>query len=146
LLGVGAADDLLGGAASGQWNRTDLAALAPAVIAAAEQGDAVAQDIARRAVSELSLGIEAVARSIGYLDAVSGSFEVAIVGGLLNSRYVLHRLREHVHEVLPGAVLVEPDLRPVAGAVLLALSSLYGCPPSALPRSVVNRLRTEQGV
>lgn len=137
-LGVTDANDLLARARRGAWLRPDLAALAPLVIHAAESGDDVAHALILRATEELAGSVAAVSRALGFDRA---PVEVALVGGLLRSEMVRAGLRSKTVELVPGAVLVEPDLAPVVGAALLAIARIRDVEPAALPRAVIDLLR-----
>jgi len=137
-LGITDANDLLSGTRRNAWSRPELAALAPLVTSAAEAGDDVAQALIGRAADELAGSVAAVARGLGFSDT---HVEVALVGGLLRSHLVRRDLQSRVLALLPAAALVEPELPPVVGAVLLALARLHHTAPANLPTSVMGSLR-----
>lgn len=106
--------------AGGGLSREAVAALAPDVLAAAEAGDTVAADIVGRGGAELAAMVAAVWRVLGLasepLAALAGT------GSVLEKGLVYRKAcAAELAKVLPGVVLVEPHLPPVAGAVLLAL-------------------------
>ncbi|MEA5116919.1 MAG: BadF/BadG/BcrA/BcrD ATPase family protein [Propionicimonas sp.] len=118
-LDVDTAGELLSGAAQGRWDRAALAALAPLVIQAAEAGDSAACAVVAHAVEELSGSVGDVASAL-RLD--SSPFGVALVGGLFQSAAVRDLLRSQLLTTMPSVSVVQPQLPPVLGAVLLALA------------------------
>jgi N-acetylglucosamine kinase-like BadF-type ATPase len=104
-----------------------IASLAPAVVHAAEQGDAAANVILDRGASELSGMVRAVAEA---LDFRNHRFLVTMTGGLVeSSRTYNDRIRSRITSDMPTAEVHPPLLPPVAGAVLLALAAA-GAPPT----------------
>lgn len=102
-------------------DKSRVAAVAPLVGAAAEQGDRVALDICRRGGEELAALVRAVA---GRLGMETG--EVALLGGLLTHD---RRLREALAGVLarsaPGLRCVPPQQDAAAGAALMAAAMAW---------------------
>jgi N-acetylglucosamine kinase-like BadF-type ATPase len=104
-----------------------LGELAPAVVAAAEQGDDVARRLVERLAGEIALLASKALRDLGL-----GEADVVLGGGMLRrGRGLLHdevvsRLGERVRPV----VAVDP---PVVGAALVALEAA-GAPPDAAER------------
>ena len=137
LVGVTTPSDLLGRMVRGELNRTQIAALAPAVTDAAAGGDTVARDIVGRAVDELALAVKATASAVGFAQR----FEVVTIGGLFRSGYVATGLHDRLSQALPGASVVEPVLTPASGAALLAIAGLNGVDPAGLPAGIVSSLR-----
>jgi N-acetylglucosamine kinase-like BadF-type ATPase len=93
---------------------TDIASLAPHVLAAAEDGDEVAADIVRLVGGRMGRWTRYAARHVG----VVGSFRLLIGGGLLrqpgSDRLVQAALGE-----LPGIETSHLEAEPVLGALLL---------------------------
>ena len=89
-----------------------LAEVAPTVLAAAAEGDAVASAI----VEEQT---RALARRVGWLVKRAGPFapRVALVGGLTNDASYAERLGHHIREQWPDASVNVADDPPVAGAL-----------------------------
>lgn len=99
--------------------KAEVAAFAPLVIAAAEAGDAMAQQLLRQGAQELAQMVAAVARRLGWGTA---SCEVTLVGGLWRAgEPVTAPFRKALAGLLPLARIVAPELPPVLGACLLAL-------------------------
>jgi N-acetylglucosamine kinase-like BadF-type ATPase len=100
---------------------TGIAALAAAVIAAAESGDDVANDILEHGARDLAHMVQVVADRLGF-DGMR--FRVTTVGGLVeSSRTYDQRVRRAIQTAMPGATIQAPLLPPVVGAALLALQS-----------------------
>ncbi|MDR1824913.1 MAG: hypothetical protein LBR27_06235 [Bifidobacteriaceae bacterium] len=140
-LGINHPLQILDGTGDGRWDRTAIAALAPLVVAAAEADDAVASGLVDQAGQHLAAAIGAVARAL-ELGSDAEGFEVALVGGLLRATPVRAALTAGVAREFPQARLVQPQLAPVAGAVLLALAALWGTEPDRLPADVIGQLET----
>jgi len=99
-----------------EWERSRVAALAPLVDQAANEGDSVALHILNQAAQELAVLAAAVRRQLwGPGDMV----EVAYSGGVFESRMLLERLRILV-EMEAGNRLVPPRHPPHLGALLEA--------------------------
>jgi len=95
-----------------------LGELAPAVVAAAGDGDAVARALVERLANEIVLMIH---RALADLELQEG--DVVLGGGMLAPGEGF--LHERVVAALPSrAVPVVPDAPPVAGAVLAALDAV----------------------
>ncbi len=104
-----------------------LGELAPTVVSAAADGDAVARSLVERLAEEIALMVR---RAIDDLDA--REIDVVLGGGMLApGEGLLHDLV--VARLPEGAQPVVPALPPVAGAVLAALDAT-GAPPSAHAR------------
>jgi N-acetylglucosamine kinase-like BadF-type ATPase len=117
--------------------RAEVAALAPLVIHAAANGDAVARQIIERGVDELALMVETVARKLEFLP---GQVLVGVTGGVAHSGSTYKEpLYAAIRRRVPTAEIVEPRLPPVLGAALLALESL-GVQPST---ELINQLQQE---
>ena len=101
---------------------SEIAALAPLVIEAALEGDAVALDLIHTGTQELADWVLAAAKRLGFTD---GPVELALVGGLFRAGDIyLQPLREAVLARLPQCRLTFPELPPVLGACVLALPIL----------------------
>jgi len=103
-------------------SRADVASLAPLVITASRQGDAVALDLLRQGASDLAQMVSAVANKLLF---APHDCELVLVGGLFNAgEIVISPVRAAIHERLPGCRIVLPELPPASGAALLALQHL----------------------
>jgi len=102
----------------GPWDRAAIAGLAPLVLQAAEDGDAVAEGIIRKEAHELAITAAAAVNNHG-MDRVG--IPIALAGGLVVGSerfrgYFLNSLREL--GISPGPVTPVPE--PARGAVVLA--------------------------
>ncbi len=109
-----------------RMTKSEVAALAPVVLAAAEAGDAVAIQIVERQTDELACAVAAVAQR---LNMPAGP--VTYTGSLLlKSESYRAAFTTAVRRRLPGASVTEPVFSPVVGAVLLGWQ-LAGWPVTA---------------
>lgn len=102
--------------------RTEIANLAPLVIRCAEAGDGTAREILRVAGRELGLAAAAVLQRLEFTTheiLVAGSGDVFSAGNIL-----MLPMRQVIHSVAPGALLISPRHTPAVGAIMLALRSI----------------------
>ena len=112
-------EDLLEGYSTGRI-RVDGSA-APLIFAAAEAGDAVAQELVHWAGCELGELAKAVIHQLGLQNQV---FDVVLVGGMFESGPILvEPLRATIQSLAPRAYLVRLSVPPVIGAVLLGMQA-----------------------
>lgn len=118
--------------------RETIAALAPHVIEAAEQGDAVAVIILESAGKELAACIVAVAEQLSF--AADQSIPVAITGGLAaaGNKFTGY-VRRAAASRLPNVEWLEPTMEPVLGAAWLAMSQA-GHADDDLPKKLLASL------
>jgi N-acetylglucosamine kinase-like BadF-type ATPase len=104
----------------------ELLGFAPAVLAAATDGDPVATGIANRLADEVMSFVEALVRR---MDLAESDVEIVLGGGMLQARHplVLERIEQAVHTIAPRAQLQVLDVPPVTGALVSALR-LAGAP------------------
>lgn len=106
----------------GARERHLVAGFTPAVMDAAERGDATATAIVREHGVALGETALAAARRVGIDD---GRFSLALAGGVL--RHAGDALRETIVATVladaPKATIVQPMLEPAAGALLLAFDA-----------------------
>jgi N-acetylglucosamine kinase-like BadF-type ATPase len=101
------------------WSAAQIAALAPVVLSAAEEEDAVARGIVAGSGHELSRAAVAVIRALGIDDT---RFEVVLSGGIFaGSPAIVEAVGEEIRAFAPEAEVHLPRHEPVVGAVLLAL-------------------------
>jgi glucosamine kinase len=101
----------------------DMAALAPAVLSAAEVGDLRANTIVTMAVEELALHVRALARTL-FVDE-RASIPVALHGGLLaKGRPMRKRLEHRLKTLVPGAAVRHQAVDAARGAVQMALRTI----------------------
>ena len=108
----------------------ETARLAPVVLRAAEEGDAVARSIAERAGSSLGANAGLVARKLGMQEQ---TFEVVLSGGVLRAanRLLEQALKKELRRSAPAAFPVRLEVPPVVGAALRALENLGEAPTGA---------------
>lgn len=106
---------------------TEIAALAPLVIDAADHGDAAALQIVQNGVQELALLVQTTAKRLGFYDNDAEGQEdlpVVLTGGLvMSSQLYREALITTIHEKMPQAHVQHPILPPVFGAAMLALNA-----------------------
>lgn len=109
--------------------RAELAALAPVVMEAAGQGDAIARSLVRQAGRDLALQAAAVLRRLGMTeeDKNGNPPGVAVTGGVLSpGSEVLAAFRISLAERVPSARVVACQRSPAHGAIHLALQMAEG--------------------
>jgi len=93
---------------------------APQVTRAAEQGSSVARRVCNRAAEQLQLGIELVGSNFAQRNV-----DVALIGSVIRSPYMSSKLTELLKgNSIKQYRVVEPQLQPVVGAILLAYKEL----------------------
>lgn len=103
--------------------RTEIAALAALVDAAAGQGDAVAQALTAEAGRELALAVQAVARQLAF----SGATPCAVAGSVLvKGQAVAAAFRAAAVDLGLQLEPLTPVAEPVWGAIRLARAALKG--------------------
>jgi N-acetylglucosamine kinase-like BadF-type ATPase len=101
---------------------SDVAALAPVVVGVAQDGDAVAQEVLRRAAEALvELADAAASRVTG--DGTAAPLDAAFVGGLAGSPYFRAVLEARLAGS-PACRWVEPAASAAVGAVLMGAARL----------------------
>jgi glucosamine kinase len=104
-------------------SRAEIAALAPAVLSAAEVGDLRANTIVTMAVEELALHVRALARTL-FVDE-RASIPVAFHGGLLSKGSSMRKRLEHrLKTLVPGAAVRHQPIDGARGAVSMALRTI----------------------
>ena len=99
----------------GPLSRGEVAALAPAVLAAVDRGDLHAE-------GALLTGVRSLCVCVRFVHAeLKGEVrDVAVVGGLAGSPTWRRAFEQALARILPAARLVPPAAEPVLGAALLA--------------------------
>jgi glucosamine kinase len=127
-LGVLKSDDLLHRIYVTGLSRSEIAALAPLVLEVAGNGDAVTLDLLERGAVLLAECVKTVAQHLNL-----EQHNIAVVGGLYTlSELVRAPLHRAIHEHLPAAKIIAPELSPVLGACLLALEMLGPITPDVI--------------
>ena len=103
------------------WTAPEVAALAPVVLKAAEEGDEQAVVIVQQAGTELALAARVVIEALGM---VNDDFEVVLSGGIFKgSSRMAEIIRQELKVVNPRAQVILPRREPVIGAGLIALEA-----------------------
>ncbi|MEW6567795.1 MAG: BadF/BadG/BcrA/BcrD ATPase family protein [Chloroflexota bacterium] len=106
------------------WTPAQVAALAPVVLAAAQEGDEVAGRIVDGGAEELALAAQTVIRALGMEER---AFEVVLSGGIFQgSPRMVERIRRQLAVWTPQAAVILPRQEPVWGAAWLALRRVKG--------------------
>jgi N-acetylglucosamine kinase len=101
------------------WTAPEVAALAPVVLNAAEEGDEEAAVIVNEAGMELALAARVVIERLGM---ENDTFEVVLSGGVFKgSPRMVQIIRQELRQVAPRAEVILPRREPVIGAGLIAL-------------------------
>jgi N-acetylglucosamine kinase-like BadF-type ATPase len=117
LTGARSIENLLEGLTTGFYKLRP--EMAPIIFQVAEAGDPVARDVIVWAGKELSSMAIGVIHQLGFETL---AFDVILVGSLFKASVLLvQTLGETIHEVAPGARLVQLDVPPVVGGVLLGM-------------------------
>lgn len=135
---AGVASDLdMIGVVFTRWRkgRSEIAALAPLVVRAADEGDAVAERILADAAAELADLVEATRANLGF--AAGETVPVSYSGGVFSVPRVRDGFAAALRDRSPDYDLRAPLLGPAVGAALYA-AKLAGSPFSA---AAIERLR-----
>jgi N-acetylglucosamine kinase-like BadF-type ATPase len=101
-----------------------IAALAVYIQPAANEGDAVAQEILTSAAGELAAAAHSVAR---LLSLERTEFPLVLAGGVMRtSPWLVREVSQRVARAVPGARPQKLDVEPAVGAVHLALAEARG--------------------
>ncbi len=102
-----------------QMNKTEIASLAPLVLAAAAGGDQVALQIVEAGQNELAALVDIACQRLAQKPSET---LLTVIGGLAQSgTYFKSGLYNAIEARLPGIQISEPALPPVLGAVMLAI-------------------------
>jgi N-acetylglucosamine kinase-like BadF-type ATPase len=119
-LGVDSPMAMLGLWRGSNLDRQMLAGMAPLILAAAENGDAIAQEMVELGAGELAAMVAAVRARLVSADA--GHWPVVPVGGLVQaSEYFRNRIGNSIKRAVAGVDVRVPVLSPGGGSLLLAL-------------------------
>lgn len=101
------------------WTAPEVAALAPVILKAAEEGDEQAALIVNEAGMELALAARVVIEALGM---VNDAFEVVLSGGIFKgSPRMVEIIQQKLRDVNTRAEVILPRQEPVIGAGLIAL-------------------------
>lgn len=134
FAGVKSEDDLIESLAMEQINLP--AILAVQIVRLASEGDAVAKELVTRSAQELALNVNAVIRQ---LDLQALDVEVVLIGSTFNAGEIyLKPFRETVMTFAPSATLIQLNVPPVVGSVLLAAEAIE-LPVTSLRNNLINK-------
>lgn len=97
-------------------NNFDIASVTPLVISAAEQGDKLCRDIIDKQCNELVSHIRAIAVLLN-----EEKLKVSLIGSTITTdNYYAHLFRRKVSSELNNVEIIEPELPPALGAIVMA--------------------------
>ena len=121
--------------------KVDIAALAPLVLAEAQQGDASANAIVSNAFSELAMLVKVATEKLRFSH---DDKRLTVTGGLAHSvDFFKNGLYSAILAQVPDVKIQEPILPPVLGAVLLALEMIDPRPSAYF---LLQLLQSGQGI
>jgi N-acetylglucosamine kinase-like BadF-type ATPase len=106
-------------------NNFDIATVAPLVLEASQENDAIAQEIIQLASLELVEHVRSLVEKLRLRpeEEVRKNISLSFIGGLIANETPLSRLlRRQIEDTLPHVDIVPPMAPPVYGAVVMALS------------------------
>lgn len=123
-LDISQIDEILSRTGTDGLTRSEIASLAPIVIAEATEGDSCAKKILLRGAGELAMMVEAVATRLDWIDRESGRLRVPVIatGGLTDDRFYRDMIEKAIRDQMPEAAIGAPLLPPHFGAALLAMA------------------------
>jgi N-acetylglucosamine kinase-like BadF-type ATPase len=138
-FGVERVEEVTIGIHKGKIPDDDLIGLAPMLLRASDEGDAVARTVVNRLAEEISvMAITAMRR----LDLTALATPVVLGGGVITARNptLMSGITRRLAEAAPAAEVRVIDVPPVAGAALLGLDHVSAPAPAA------SRLRAAYGI
>ena len=138
-FGVERVEEVTIGIHKGKIPDDDLTGLAPILLRASDEGDAVARTVVNRLAEEISvMAITAMRR----LDLTALATPVVLGGGVMTARNppLMSGITRRLTEAAPAAEVRVIDVPPVAGAALLGLDHVHA------PAGAAARLRAAYGI
>ena len=138
-FGVERVEDVTIGIHKGKIGDDDLIGLAPMLLRASHEGDAVARQVVERLAGEIAvMAITAMRR----LDLTGLATPVVLGGGVITARnsLLISGITRRLAEAAPAAEVRVIDVPPVAGAALLGLDHVHA------PAAAASRLRAAYGI
>ena len=138
-FGVERVEEVTIGIHKGKIPGDDLIGLAPMLLRASDEGDAVARQVVERLADEISvMAITAMRR----LDLTELATPVVLGGGIITARnpLLISGIARQLAEAAPAAEVRVIDVPPVAGAALLGLDHVHA------PAAAAARLRAAYGI
>jgi N-acetylglucosamine kinase-like BadF-type ATPase len=138
-FGVERVEEVTIGIHKGKIGDDDLTALAPLLLRAADDGDAVARTVVERLAGEISVMAITAMRGLGLTALAT---PVVLGGGVVTARnpLLLSGITRQLAKAAPAAEVRVIDVPPVAGAALLGLDSVRA------PAAAAARLRAAYGI
>jgi len=122
MLKLRVEEDLMQRVYAERMSISEIAAVAPLVTEAADEGDAVAKRILTEAGRELASYAIAIAKALGMENE---DVEIYMTGGVFKAGgHVLKPFEEEIRKIMPKARLASPKFEPAMGAAFLALREL----------------------
>ena len=138
-FGVERVEEVTIGIHKGKISHDDLTGLAPILLRASDEGDAVARTVVNRLADEISvMAITAMRR----LDLTALATPVVLGGGVVTARnsLLMSGITHQLAAAAPAAEVRVIDVPPVAGAALLGLDHVRA------PAAAASRLRAAYGI
>ena len=138
-FGVERVEEVTIGLHKGKIPGDDLIGLAPMLLRASDEGDAVARKVVEHLADEISvMAITAMRR----LDLTGLATPVVLGGGVITARnpLLISGITRQLAEAAPAAEVRVIDVPPVAGAALLGLDHVHA------PAAAASRLRAAYGI
>jgi len=138
-FGVERVEEVTIGIHKGKISHDDLTGLAPMLLRASDEGDAVARTVVNRLADEISvMAITAMRR----LDLTALATPVVLGGGVVTARnpLLMSGITRQLAAAAPAAEVRVIDVPPVAGAALLGLDHVHA------PAAAASRLRAAYGI
>jgi N-acetylglucosamine kinase-like BadF-type ATPase len=138
-FGVERVEEVTIGIHKGKIGGDDLIGLAPMLLRASDEGDAVARQVVERQAGEIAvMAITAMRR----LDLTGLATPVVLGGGVITARnpLLISGITRRIAEAAPAAEVRVIDVPPVAGAALLGLDHVHA------PAAAASRLRAAYGI
>jgi N-acetylglucosamine kinase-like BadF-type ATPase len=138
-FGVERVEEVTIGIHKGKIPDDDLIGLAPILLRAADEGDAVARQVVERLAGEISVMAVTAMRRLGLTGLAT---PVVLGGGVVTSRnpLLISGITRRLAEAAPAAEVRVIDVPPVAGAALLGLDHVHA------PAAAASRLRAAYGI
>jgi N-acetylglucosamine kinase-like BadF-type ATPase len=138
-FGVERVEEVTIGIHKGKIPDDDLIGLAPILLRAADEGDAVARRVVERLAGEISVMATTAMRRLGLTGLAT---PVVLGGGVVTARnpLLISGITRQLAEAAPAAEVRVIDVPPVAGAALLGLDHVHA------PAAAASRLRAAYGI
>ena len=138
-FGVERVEDVTIGIHKGKIGDADLISLAPMLLRASDEGDAVARQVVERLAGEIAVMAITAMR---HLDLTGLATPVVLGGGVITARnpLLISGITRRLAEAAPAAEVRVIDVPPVAGAALLGLDHVHA------PAAAAARLRAAYGL